>query len=192
MEWESYIGIQRVYIQQFRRSLLEYTMNRNALFNRIKRERSNRNAISPIIATLLLILIAIAAGVVVYAYVLGFVGNSTSNTGNSQSVISVDNFCISVAGSKCGATTTYVSLTIRNVGTTTIASGTNNVNVYLTDVTSGTSATYTCSSTSTSPGSTMSCNDGSSVASIIQGDTVSLKVVMPDGGTASSSTKALA
>jgi archaeal type IV pilus assembly protein PilA len=38
-----------------------------------------RKAISPIIATLLLILIAIAAGVVVYAYVIGFVGQSQTN-----------------------------------------------------------------------------------------------------------------
>lgn len=39
--------------------------------------REHRKGISPIIATLLLILIAIAAGVVVYAYVIGFVGTTT-------------------------------------------------------------------------------------------------------------------
>jgi archaeal type IV pilus assembly protein PilA len=40
--------------------------------------REQKKGISPIIATLLLILIAIAAGVVVYAYVVGFVGNTTN------------------------------------------------------------------------------------------------------------------
>jgi flagellin-like protein len=55
-----------------------------SLFNKEKR------AISPIIATLLLILIAIAAGVVVYAYVLGFVGNSTGNSGATTDTLSVD------------------------------------------------------------------------------------------------------
>ncbi len=49
-----------------------------------------RRAISPIIATLLLILIAIAAGVVVYAYVIGFIGNSTTNGGNTTNTISID------------------------------------------------------------------------------------------------------
>jgi archaeal type IV pilus assembly protein PilA len=49
-----------------------------------------KKGISPIIATLLLILIAIAAGVVVYAYVIGFVGNSTSNSGGSTDTLSID------------------------------------------------------------------------------------------------------
>jgi archaeal type IV pilus assembly protein PilA len=44
--------------------------------------REHKKGISPIIATLLLILIAIAAGVVVYAYVIGFVGNTTGTGTN--------------------------------------------------------------------------------------------------------------
>jgi flagellin-like protein len=51
---------------------------------------TTRKGISPIIATLLLILIAIAAGVVVYAYVLGFVGNSTGNSGGNIAQLSID------------------------------------------------------------------------------------------------------
>ncbi|MCL4518596.1 MAG: hypothetical protein M1587_05290 [Thaumarchaeota archaeon] len=53
-------------------------------------ERKEKKAISPIIATLLLILIAIAAGVVVYAYVIGFIGNSTSNSGATTNTLSID------------------------------------------------------------------------------------------------------
>jgi archaeal type IV pilus assembly protein PilA len=49
-----------------------------------------KSGISPIIATLLLILIAIAAGVVVYAYVIGFVGNSTQNSGGQVATLSID------------------------------------------------------------------------------------------------------
>jgi archaeal type IV pilus assembly protein PilA len=60
---------------------------------------SQRKAISPIIATLLLILIAIAAGVVVYAYVIGFVGNSTANNGSSQNQISIDQLAVASATS---------------------------------------------------------------------------------------------
>ena len=55
----------------------------------LKRFKS-RKAISPVIATLLLILIAIAAGVVVYAYVTGFVQGTTSAPPPGQSVWSFD------------------------------------------------------------------------------------------------------
>ena len=54
-----------------------------------------RLGISPIIATLVLIVIAIAAGVVVYAYVVGFVGNSTSNEGATINTLSIDQFTAS-------------------------------------------------------------------------------------------------
>ncbi len=62
--------------------------------NRVKCLKQKK-AISPIIATLLLILIAIAAGVVVYAYVIGFVGNSTSNTGGATNTLSIDQVALS-------------------------------------------------------------------------------------------------
>ena len=72
---------------------------------------AEKKAISPIIATLLLILIAIAAGVVVYAYVIGFVGNSTGNTGSNQNQISIDQ--VSVAS----ATASFpVTAFVRNLG----------------------------------------------------------------------------
>jgi len=58
--------------------------------NSIQIKNQKKKAISPIIATLLLILIAIAAGVVVYAYVIGFVGNSTTNPGGSTDTLSID------------------------------------------------------------------------------------------------------
>jgi len=60
------------------------------MINKIQLIKQRRKGISPIIATLLLILIAIAAGVVVYAYVIGFVGNSTSNSGGSTNTLSID------------------------------------------------------------------------------------------------------
>jgi len=70
---------------------------------------NNRKAISPIIATLLLILIAIAAGVVVYAYVIGFVGNSTSGSGVENTNITTDEVALK---SSTGVTT----LILKNVG----------------------------------------------------------------------------
>ncbi len=72
---------------------------------------SNKKGISPIIATLLLILIAIAAGVVVYAYVIGFVGNSTVNSGATQDQISIDQ--VSLASATAG----FPSIAyVRNLG----------------------------------------------------------------------------
>jgi len=71
-----------------------------------------RRAISPIIATLLLILIAIAAGVVVYAYVIGFVGSTTTGQGSGTSSLSID----TAAGKgSTGALTAFV----RNIGGST-------------------------------------------------------------------------
>jgi FlaG/FlaF family flagellin (archaellin) len=152
--------------------------------------KSRKWAISPIIATLLLILIAIAAGVVVYAYVSGFIGNSTLNTGSTQTVPQIENSCISVGGTNCGASSRYVALTILNVGTVSFpSSGT--ISVYLTDVTSSTPFTFTCTSSSTSPGSALSCYyTTGAISGISSGDTVSIKVVMPDGGTGTTTVKA--
>jgi len=67
--------------------------------NEMQKITSKKKAISPIIATLLLILIAIAAGVVVYAYVIGFVGNSTGNTGSNQNQLSIDQVAVASATS---------------------------------------------------------------------------------------------
>lgn len=73
---------------------------------------TNRKAISPIIATLLLILIAIAAGVVVYAYVIGFVGNSTTGQGLGNTQLSADQVAIK-------ASTGVTTLVLKNAGGTT-------------------------------------------------------------------------
>jgi len=149
-----------------------------------------KRAISPIIATLLLILIAIAAGVVVYAYVIGFVGNSTSNSGTSQGLISIDNFCASSA-SHCGGNNYTIS--IRNAGSTTIPAGT--VNLYFTDSTSGKAGTATCTIASggLSPGTTLTtctiASYPSGLATTAKGDSMSVKVVTPDGSQATSSTR---
>jgi archaeal type IV pilus assembly protein PilA len=72
---------------------------------------SPKKGISPIIATLLLILIAIAAGVVVYAYVLGFVGNSTGNSGSQIAQLSIDQASFASA-----ATSVPVQAFLRNEG----------------------------------------------------------------------------
>ena len=80
----------------------------------ISNQFKQKKAISPIIATLLLILIAIAAGVVVYAYVIGFVGNSTSSSGGSTNSLSIDQLYMTHVVS-----TAPVTAYVRNLGPST-------------------------------------------------------------------------
>lgn len=79
-----------------------------------RRSVAHKRAISPIIATLLLILIAIAAGVVVYTYVLGFVGNTTGNPGGTPNTLSIDQMVLSSNASVIPAT-----VFVRNLGPAT-------------------------------------------------------------------------
>lgn len=152
-----------------------------------------KKGISPIIATLLLILIAIAAGVIVYAYVIGFIGNSTTNTGNSTSVVSIDNACVSSSTTGCGGGA--FSIVVRNVGSTTING---QAAVYFTDITASStpdySGTVTCSASNNGPGTTFTCSGatGGSWSSTVQaGDTITVKIVVSDGGSATISVKAI-
>ncbi|MDG6997541.1 MAG: hypothetical protein JRN15_00315 [Nitrososphaerota archaeon] len=156
------------------------------------RSKRTKSAISPIIATLLLILIAIASGVVLYTYVLGFLGNSTQNSGLTTSTISIDNACTSITATHCNDN--GYSITIRNVGTNSIAAS-GSIQIYFTDVSTSSTATTSCTiSSSIAPGSTITCPSGTGVAlpsslSANQGDSIQIKAVMPDGGSAVTSTR---
>jgi archaeal type IV pilus assembly protein PilA len=172
-------------------SLGNFKVNRRILSGNVK----ERKAISPIIATLLLILIAIAAGVVVYAYVIGFVGNSTGNTGNNVSVISIDSFCASASLGKCTSGNAFY-IVIRNVGSVSVPTG--NAQVYFTDITSGVTGSATCSIASpVNPGSTYTCANGGSASwpagttAPANGDTLQIKIVNPDSGAATSTVKVI-
>ena len=143
--------------------------------------------IAEIIATLLLILIAVAAAVIVYSYVIGFIGNATASSGSPPSLISVDNFCASASTHCSGGNGYYV--VIRNVGSNQILSGT--PELYFTDQASGQSAAIPCVIPGpANPGSVYYCG-GFLPAGFPQSSLVSLKVVDPDGGATTSSTRVL-
>jgi flagellin-like protein len=159
-------------------------------------EKIQRKGISPIIATLLLILIAIAAGVIVYAYVVGFIGNSTTNPGGATSVLQITNFCASTnAGDHCNGN--IYSISILNTGSTTLTNAV--FQVYFNDITSPTAGSGSTSCTLTlAPGATGVCPTSSVTswtgilgATANAGDTLTVKVVAPDGGSATSTTKAI-
>jgi flagellin-like protein len=132
------------------------------------------SAISPIIATLLLILIAIAAGVVVYAYVIGFVGSSTGGGGNPSGQISID------SASDSGTT---VTIYVRNTGSTSITISA----FYVIDNTAGTTqqaSGLTCNSaacTAITPGAAAVKVQGTIASALTPGDSITVKVVSLDG-----------
>lgn len=75
----------------------------------MKRLLRNMRAFSPVIAAIILMLIAVAAGVVVYGYVMGWLGAATNVPSSTKGELQFDSLYAS-AGS--GTITVYV----RNVG----------------------------------------------------------------------------
>jgi len=78
--------------------------------------RKNMKALSPIISVLLMIAIAVVASLVVYAWVMGYIGYQTSKTGDSVVIQSV-NWNSDTTGAGSSPTAIY----LQNIGSTTIA-----------------------------------------------------------------------
>jgi len=91
--------------------------------------KASKKAISPIIATVLLILIAIATGVIIYAFATGWVGSRISNSGPS-SMISIDAASIR---STIETNVYNVTVYVRNIG----SSATNISGIYIIDPSTG-------------------------------------------------------
>jgi archaeal type IV pilus assembly protein PilA len=83
--------------------------------NNIKRFMKNRKAISPIFATLILIAIAVIAGVVVYAFTSGYLSTMTNNTNAAQEKVTVQG--VQYAGS---TSITVYAQNMASTGTVTI------------------------------------------------------------------------
>lgn len=66
-----------------------------------------KRAFSPVIAALILMLLAVAAGVVVYAYVMGWIGGATTTGGGTKGELQFDSL---------HANTTHITIYVRNVG----------------------------------------------------------------------------
>jgi predicted PurR-regulated permease PerM len=77
-----------------------------------KRQFKSKRGFSAIIASLILMLLAVAAGVVVYGYVMGWIGGATTNPRQSGHL----SFDITYAN----ATASKIQFVIRNVGGTTL------------------------------------------------------------------------
>ena len=110
----------------------------------LKRMLMSRKAISPILATLLLIVIAVAAVIVTYAWVMTFTGSQTQQAG-----------VILVKENTSWPTSSSIAIVIRNTGTS---------NGKITAVYIGTSSTNLTSATVASPslGTGVTVNAGAS------------------------------
>jgi hypothetical protein len=76
----------------------------------LKKVFGSKRAFSAVIASLILMLLAVAAGVVVYAYVMGWIGSATTNP-RQTGHLSFDTLY---------ASTSVIRMAIRNVGGTTL------------------------------------------------------------------------
>lgn len=68
-----------------------------------------KRAFSPVIAALILMLLAVAAGVVVYAYVMGWLGGATQNPGGTKGQLQFDSL-------HATASDDVIKIYARNVG----------------------------------------------------------------------------
>jgi flagellin-like protein len=75
----------------------------------LKKLFRGKRAFSPVIASLILMLIAVAAGVVVYAYVMGWLGGATGAPGGTQGEMQFDSI-------KIDASDSTVTMYVRNTG----------------------------------------------------------------------------
>ncbi len=128
----------------------------------------NLKGISPIIATLLLIAIAVVASLVVYAWVMGYIGYQTSQTG---SAVQIQSITFSGTSPNEKVATVY----LQNVGTNTVTL-TPTTCLYV----NGVQDTTASGPTSLAPGSTATIVSGSTVA-LTSGQTVTIKVTTAGG-----------
>lgn len=149
-------------------------------------------AVSPIIATLLLIAIAVAAGIVVYVYVNGLTGSLTAGGGGAQvsDVLELNSYSFPAPG---GTTATQLTINLQNTGGGSVSIA----NVYFDGVwVNGTAApaggiTYTMSSSTVGVGKTTTITFTSSSTGWLttasppfpsSGTTHIIKVITTDGG----------
>lgn len=136
---------------------------------------ASRKAVSPLIATLLLVLISIAAVSLIYVFVTGYISGSAGQRPTAQSQIVIE------AASLNASNPPNVTVYVRNVGQQEIPSG--NWSIYLYDL-NGTMVGYnvTYNEKSLGPGSLLQINAKvSNTTTIAHGSYYDVKVVSPVG-----------
>ena len=162
----------------------------------LKRSHRRKQGIVEIVSILLLITVAIAGVTIMYAYVIGFIGNVSQNTGQTISIISIDSACASRSGNCIfNGVATFLTVVVRNAGSVSIPIVSSaEPQVYISDLVTGTYVSFACNApqSTISTGQTYTCSCFSSCGSNFNPrDMITIKVVDPDGGTAITNIKAI-
>ena len=154
---------------------------------KFRKFRRNVKAISPVISVLLMIAVAVVASLVVYAWVMGYIGFQTSKTGEAVQIQSV-----AFSGGK--VTTVY----LQNVGSTTVtmipaqclyvSSALNPGTVKVVTPSTGAQGVTGTTTASLSAGDTATITASSSQTAFTSGQMVTIKVTT-QGGTYSQVTQ---
>jgi FlaG/FlaF family flagellin (archaellin) len=138
-----------------------------------------KKSISLLISTLLLVVIVVAGAALIYAYLVGFIGN----TARVPSSIQVTGFCASSSANGCGSSEYTVSIT--NIGGNQISGS---LSLTFQDVSSNSPImTTSCAVGTLGTGQVYTC-DGNFNFLPNTNDLMTVTVVTPDGGSAVSET----
>ena len=127
-------------------------------------EEKNRKGISTFIATLLLMVLAVAAGIVIYAYTMGYLGGFGGT--NTLGALSLDS---ASAGAGTGTCIAY----IRNIGKTDVTVTTSYVNNQQTTLSANTPIVQNAVVAVT-------INEGTGASAFVQGQTYTIKLICSD------------
>jgi hypothetical protein len=133
-------------------------------------------AFSAVIAALILMLLAVAAGVVVYAYVMGWIGGATGHDTGQYGELSLDT-------ASANETTNTITAYVRNVGVKSVTPSRAYVNDY--NVTS-----ITSTPADISPNAVASVSINATTPGLTKNVTYEVKIVCTDGTTLTFSVKA--
>jgi flagellin-like protein len=137
---------------------------------KLKRFRRNLKAISPIISVLLMIAVAVVAALVVYAWVMGFIGFTTGKTGNA---IQIQSMAVTPGG------LSTLNVYVQNVGTgpVTLTAG---QCLYVNGVLD-TGCTVTPAGGVLAPNQTATVTSSGAAGTFTSGETVTVKVTCSTG-----------
>jgi archaeal type IV pilus assembly protein PilA len=136
-------------------------------FRKINKLRRDVRAISPVIATLLMIAIAVVASLVTYAWVMGYMNFTTEKTGKAIQIQSVS----------YDATNNKFTIYVQNVGDTDVQFPTTTpANIFINGAVAG---SITGNVATLTKGSTVTLSGTSTLAAGVQ--SVTIKVTTTDG-----------
>jgi len=137
-------------------------------------ENMNRRGVSPVIAVLLLVVIAVAAAVLTYIWILSYTGSlqQQSNTAQLQEKIKIDGVNVNT-----GYSPDRIYVYVRNIGNSKVTIS----KYYLLDTNGKILATSTFSSYTLNPGTVDTSTSHYISYNVVDGTTYTVKVVTSSG-----------